>query len=581
MLKRLTLLLCLAASFGTQPASSGNPKIKARVATRPKTFCNPLNLSYRFMRIHGGNGIREAADPVVTFFKGRYYLFASKSSGYWHTTDFNHWTHVFISDACMPIEAYAPATFVHGDYIYYVGSSGGSAMLYRSSEPENGIWEKVKTIESFWDPAFLAEDGKLYLYFGSSSRTPIRLRTFNLETLAPESDIIDGPNSLTEEHGWERPGEKNELDQRPYLEGAWMTKHNGKYYLQYAAPGTQWDTYADGVYQSDSPTGPFRYMQNSPVSHKPSGFIGGAGHGCLFTVGPAYWKAATNAISVRHMFERRLSFFPAGFDTDGYLYTDTYLGDYPLYLPGSPEQEKGIRRPSWMLLSHNKPVTVSSSLPGYPASNLTDGKIRTVWVAESYGKDEWAQIDLGSECSVSAIQVNYDEYGANQQGYNSSLYESYRIYASNDASDWSLVVDKSDKRTDTPHDYIEFEKPFKARYIKWANVFYTPSNNVSLRELRIFGKGNSPRAKRVDRFRLSRHASDPCKIRIEWPASAHAEGYIVNYGIAPDKLYNQYQVTDSTHLEINSLNSKTPYYFRIDTYNDSGITRGRKLLGTD
>jgi hypothetical protein len=38
------------------------------------------------------------------------------------------------------------------------------------------------------------------------------------------------------------------------LEGAWVTKHDGKYYLQYAAPGTEYNIYADGVYVSNGVT---------------------------------------------------------------------------------------------------------------------------------------------------------------------------------------------------------------------------------------------------------------------------------------------------------------------------------------
>lgn len=53
-----------------------------------------------------------------------------------------------------------------------------------------------------------------------------------------------------------------------------MTAHQGKYYLQYAAPGTEWKSYADGTYVSDSPSGPFTYMENSPVSYKPTGLSG-------------------------------------------------------------------------------------------------------------------------------------------------------------------------------------------------------------------------------------------------------------------------------------------------------------------
>ena len=274
--------------------------------------------------------------------------------------------------------------------------------------------------------------------------------------------------------------------------GAWLTAHQGKYYLQYAAPGTEWKSYADGAYVSDSPTGPFTYLGNSPVSYKPTGFIGGAGHGCLFTVGDEnYWKAATNSISVRHMFERRLSFYPSGFDQDGYLFTNTYLGDYPMYLPGSKEQAAGRYQPGWMLLSYKKPVAVSSSLADYPAEQAVDEDSRTAWVAASNSADEWLQVDLQKVSSIQAIQVNFDEYGANQRGYVPGVYQSYLISASANGQDWYTVVDYSTKQTDTPHDYIEFEAPFKARYIKLQNAAYTVSSNLSIRDLRIFGNGRA------------------------------------------------------------------------------------------
>ena len=45
------------------------------------TFCNPLNLEYRWNEDNGA--YREAADPMVVLYKDDYYLFASKSGGYW------------------------------------------------------------------------------------------------------------------------------------------------------------------------------------------------------------------------------------------------------------------------------------------------------------------------------------------------------------------------------------------------------------------------------------------------------------------------------------------------------------------
>lgn len=570
---------CFAALlllFATHAWAQGESiKIEAVVSQHPKTFCNPLNLDYRFMMIEGGAGIREAADPVVVPFRDKYLLFASKSSGYWYSGDFICWTHVIIPDSVLPIEDYAPAIFVHNDYVYYVGSTQGKAMLYRSASPETGCWEKVKEIYSYWDPAFYVEGDVLYLYYGCSSVTPIYAQALDLNTLQARSPVVACFNSDKKNHGWERTGEQNELERRPYIEGSWMTTHGGKYYLQYAAPGTEWKSYADGAYVGDTPLGPFRYLLGSPVSAKPAGFTGGAGHGCMFTAGGQWWKVATNSISVRHMFERRISFYPSGFDRDGFLFTHTYLGDYPLYRPGtSAAARRG--NPGWMLLSGGRPVTVSSALPGYPARNAVDEESRTAWVAAG-NEGEWMQIDLEHEASICAIQINYDEYGATWRGVSDKLYESYLIYASHDGTHWSVVVDRSAKRTDRPHDYIEFEKPFKARYIKWENCGYTISQQVSLRELRIFGLGGGRLPSRVDKVQLVRDAADLCKVHLIWSGSAHANGYVVRFGVAPDKLYSSYQVMDSTSLTLGSLNAFAPYYFAVDAYNENGIARGKHI----
>jgi len=43
--------------------------------TEPNTFCNPLNLDYRFVTTEPSH--RTAADPVITLYKNDYYLFSS------------------------------------------------------------------------------------------------------------------------------------------------------------------------------------------------------------------------------------------------------------------------------------------------------------------------------------------------------------------------------------------------------------------------------------------------------------------------------------------------------------------------
>ncbi|NWP05675.1 coagulation factor 5/8 type domain protein, partial [Escherichia coli] len=53
-----------------------------------------------------------------------------------------------------------------------------------------------------------------------------------------------------DQHGWERFGQDhsgalpNGTPIKPFMEGAWMTKEGGRYYLQYGAPGTEYNAYS-------------------------------------------------------------------------------------------------------------------------------------------------------------------------------------------------------------------------------------------------------------------------------------------------------------------------------------------------
>ncbi|MEO5816193.1 MAG: hypothetical protein ABIT20_13030 [Gemmatimonadaceae bacterium] len=77
-----------------------------------------------------------------------------------------------------------------------------------------------------------------------------------------------------------------------------MTKHDGTYYLQYAAPGTVWKSYADGVYTSRSPTSGFTYAPYSPFSYEPGGFAGSAGHsGAFRDKAGNLWRVTTMDVS--------------------------------------------------------------------------------------------------------------------------------------------------------------------------------------------------------------------------------------------------------------------------------------------
>jgi hypothetical protein len=540
----------------------------AQPTQNPQTFCNPLNLNYRFMI--DAVDAREAADPVVVLFKGDYYLFASRSGGYWTSTDLRNWT--LIIPTGLDVETYAPAVIAMRDSLFYIPS--GNSQIYKTADPKSGIWQRGPTINSYGDPAFfLDDDGRLYMCHGLSNATPIHVVELNPLTFREIGAAVNVIFAQASTHGWERRGDDNLLDEQPWIEGSWMIKENNKYYLHYAAPGTEFKTYADGIYVADAPMGPFQYASYSPFSFKPTGFIAGAGHGSTFKdKNGQYWHIATMSISVKHMFERRLGLFPVAFDKDGHIRCNTAFGDYPQYFPGVKEDPIDKNFAGMMLLSHKKYAMASSSLEGYGIEKAVDEDVRTYWCASSGNADEWMIVDLGKECSIQTIQVNFAEHGTdpNQvRGRDKAISEQYTIESSIDGAKWDILADKSQNRQDVPHDYIELTRAVTARYVKLNNLFTPGGGKFAIRDLRIFGNAEQAVFTSVGDFAVQRDPIDGRNAVVRWSRIANADGCIVRYGIAPDKLYNNYIVYDADSVAIHSLNKGVEYFFDVEAF-DSG-----------
>jgi len=571
------LLLLVTAAL---PAQSPTPN---------GTFVNPLDLDYRFMP--DTLSWRQAADPLVVRYRGEFWLFASKSGGYWHSTDFRRWT--LVVPTGLPLEDYAPAVVELGGRLYYTAHK--SKALWTTDDPAAGAWRKVADIGEYADPdLFLDDDGRLYLYHGSSLGGGI-----SAVELDPAHGfrVVAGPTLLTKvdtaARGWERSGPDN-LGARmtegfrvlPYVEGSWMTKHGGTYYLQYAAPGTVWNTYADGVFTSRSPLGPFTYQPYSPFSYRPAGFIGGAGHSGMFQdFAGHWWRVTTMIVSVKHKFERRLGVFPAGFDADGVLRADTYLGDYPQRLPAAspgardPLGTPGSNLAGWMLLSGGRAATASSTLDGRPASAATDENVTTWWSARTGDAGEWLAVDLGRAARIRAVQVNLAEQDTKARGRDSSTYSAWLLEASDDGRAWRPLVDRRASREDRAHVYAELGTPATARYVRLTNAHASARGRFAVRDLRVFGLADAPLPHEVTGLAVRRDASDRRAATIAWAPAAGAERYVVRFGVAPDKLYSSWQAGRDTTITTHGLNRDATYWFAVDALNGAGVTRGRAVHG--
>ena len=571
ILKKLLLLVCLTFTLAVH---SQLPDINNQEQI---TMCNPVNLSYRFCLDTPSR--REAADPTMITFKNEYYLFASKSGGYFHSTDLIHWELITTQD--LPLEDYAPTVVEMKDTLYFMASKGSPVTIYKTADPKSGKWQIANSsfpIGMIDPDLFVDDDGRLYFYYGCSNMNPLHAVELDTKTLNPVGKSVEVFNSDKINFGWERPGDYNNKNVRPWIEGSWMTKHDGKYYLQYAGPGTEYKSYCDGVYVSEKPLGPFKLAVNNPVSAKPEGFIAGAGHSSTFQDKYGnYWHVSTMTISQKHMFERRLGLFPTFFDKDGEMHVYTGFGDFPFKVPTKKISNPEELFPQWMLLSYNKPVEVSSELPDYPKRYATNEDIRTFWSARTGNKGEWISIDLQKECSVNAIQINYAENETKLFGRDPGIYYQYLLQYSSDNKTWKTLADKTHNETDVPHDYIELKTPVKARYIKLVN-YKIPGGTFALAGLRVFGNGGGKSPSEAMNLCLKRSDTDRCIVDLNWNKSQGAIGYNIRYGSQKDKLYNNYQVFGVDSLTIRNLNALQKYYFAVDTFNENGITTGTNII---
>lgn len=530
---------------------------------------NPLNLSYRFQT--DGVCRREAADPVIILFKDQYYLFASHSSGYWHSSNLRDWDYIE-TETLKAAEVWAPAVFVYKGAIYYLGM--GESRIYKSTNPEADEWEEVKyELRGLGDPAFFQDnDGRVYLYYGCSDNEPIRGFEVDPENsfraISPEVDLI--PHS-SDRLGWEVFGEKNEqYDKKGWNEAPCITRQGDYYYLMYATPGTEFTSYCTGVYTARNPLGPYTCMPGAPFAIKPGGFITGAGHGHPFK--DRYgnnWYVGTMIVSAKEHFERRIGIFPAYYQ-DGYAHAITDYTDFPFILPEKKVDFSRYNISADMnLLSYGKKMKASSSLESHTAAMAADENIKTWWSAASGKIGEWLEMDLGTPMELSAIQVSFadESFQTYRRDKVIPIYQ-YIIEASLDGIKWKTIVDRSQNTKDQIYELVLLDKVIKTRFVRIKNKKEFAVGNFSIADMRLFGKAKGKTPQIVTGLNINR-GKDRRRIAFSWTKQPVADGYIIRWGISPEHIDNAVMVRGS-QAEFGFFDCNISYYITIEAFNESG-----------
>ncbi|PMD93720.1 coagulation factor 5/8 type domain protein [Siphonobacter sp. BAB-5405] len=550
-----------------------------------RTYCNPMDIGYRynFEQLNEQISYRSGADPVIVNHKSEYYLFVTISGGYWHSKDLSHWD--FVTPDKWPFEDMcAPAALSVRDTLFLFQSTFEQRPILYSVAPEKGKLQfynrwlpRLPKDIGPWDPALFHDEDtdKWFMYWGSSNVYPI----FGAELDPKRRLTYAGPYQSMFwldpwKHGWERFGPNHADLMKPFVEGAWMTKYNKKYYLQYGAPGTEYNVYATGTYVGNDPLGPWEYAPYNPISYKPGGFMNGAGHGNTFQDNYGnYWNTGTPWIGVNWPMERRLAMFPAGFDADDQMYANTRFGDFPHYLPTRKWQRKDELFTGWMLLSYRKPVTASSVKDTLRAEYVTDENPRTYWVARQNRAGEWLTIDLQQPSEVQAVQINYTDYKNNVYNSDSTVYTQFKLLHSLDGKNWQLLTDLAkEKKRDRACAYVELPQAIRTRHIRYEHG-YTAGPNLAISDMRVFGKGSGKQPATPGNLRVVRQ-KDERNADIRWEKVPGAVGYNIRWGITPDKLYQTYQIwhDQPNALELRALNVGVSYSFAIEAFNETGVS---------
>ena len=486
----LALLVCLAAVAASPP--------------EPLRYVNPLSIE----------GTRSIADPAVLRFHGKYYLFLSGGL-VWTSDDLVHW-------ARQPVTlpggrgVTAPHAFEYQGYVYLTGNDTG---LYRSRDPL-GPWEyigdlkneKGEKVLSFDSMIYADDDGRVYLYYSGRSVDGIYGVELDRKDLTRYAAAPKKLWSYNKAHVWERYGDYNEGTELSWIEAPWMTKRNGTYYLQYSAPGTEWKTYALGVYTGKSPLGPFTYAPRNPMLVHNGGLINGTGHHCIVEgPGGGLWAIYTVLYRNWGVFDRRIGMDPVSFDEKGNMFIKG-PSEAPQWGPGARPKGAVDNASGSIPLSVNKYTwAVSSSAPGRDALYAFDNNVRTWWEPAETDSQPWLMLDLGSrnptdpnqEFMADSLRLLLDAvphtgpadlvidghgrwYGDSAKGLAPVSYQ-YKLEVSLDNKSYKTVVDKTANRVVNNVEFDEFA-PVRCRYVKLTFPGAKKPFPTGVLEFTVFGK---------------------------------------------------------------------------------------------
>ncbi len=384
------------------------------------------------------------ADPCSRKFGDTYYIYATPDgwdvgrgpAGAWTSKDFFNWIWHPMNWPQTDFK-WAPSV-VEFKGKFYMYSSVPCQVWAAGADSPLGPWTNLvaegkpmipdqtpKETITLDGECFVDDGGQAYIWYGTWWHP-------TMAKLKPDLHSFDG-EPIQYFKNPRNPNPPFGVVQR-CMEGPYMFKRRGTYYLMYSDDMCQDSTYNVKYSTSKSPIGPFDYdpARNPILETSDDDTVDGPGHHSMLVDGD-------RVFIVYHRHDnphdpdgahRQVCIDELHFNPDGSIekLVPSHLGVG--YLAASTKRDTD--------LALGKPVTASSSLdPDFRPQYAVDHNNGTLWKAASNTYPQWLEVDLGKRSPVRRVETEFQYPQAVNR---------YLIEHSTDGRAWELFADRKDNR---------------------------------------------------------------------------------------------------------------------------------------